>query len=253
MNSDLTFPHDYRVIADSVIRPTIVGGQAVNLWAITYLEAGDVEQLSTKYGSGDLDVLTAPKILDFLQTLGPTWRVDKIPFKFFGHGLEAVAHGTAPDGRKLLVEVLKHVKGLDARDVAEAVELSLGGVTYKVLDPIALLKAKAANVRDLDQIGPPPRNDVVHLQLVARCLPDYLRQIHRQAVDNPEARKKVAATFSRAFEVLQHRKTRDGLAKAGIDPVPLVPPEFSTSPIAAIANTYLYQLPRIKGEKPPVT
>jgi hypothetical protein len=63
--------------------------------------------------------------------LGATWRVDRIPFKFFGHGLEAVAHGIAPDGRKLLVEVLKNVKGLEARDLEETVELALGGAIYK--------------------------------------------------------------------------------------------------------------------------
>jgi hypothetical protein len=70
LSSPLTFPHDYRVIADSEIRPTIVGGQAVNLWAITYLEEGDFAAISTKYGSGDLDVLAGPKVVDFLKSLG---------------------------------------------------------------------------------------------------------------------------------------------------------------------------------------
>jgi hypothetical protein len=252
LSSPLTFPHDYRVIADSEIRPTIVGGQAVNLWAITFLEEGDFATISTKYGSGDLDVLAGPKVVEFLKSLGPNWRVDKIPFKIFGHGLEAVAHGIAPDGRKLLVEVLKNVKGLDARDLEETVELALGGAIYKVLDPIALLKAKAANVRDLDQVGPPPRQDINHLQLVARCLPIYLRQIHAQAQENPAAQKKVAATFSRAFAALTDRRTREGLIKAEIDLVPLIPLELATSAIAPVANTYRHQLPRVRGEKPPV-
>jgi hypothetical protein len=252
LSSPLTFPHDYRVIADSEIRPTIVGGQAVNLWAITFLEEGDFATISTKYGSGDLDVLAGPKVVEFLKSLGPNWRVDKIPFKIFGHGLEAVAHGIAPDGRKLLVEVLKNVKGLDAKDLEETVELALGGATYKVLDPIALLKAKAANVRDLDQVGPPPRQDINHLELVARCLPIYLRQIHAQALENPTGQKKVAATFSRAFAALTDRRTREGLSKAVIDPLSLIPPELATSAIAPIANAYRHQLPRVRGEKPPV-
>src|SRR5476649_1029794 len=53
LNSDVTFPHDYRVVAGSALRPTIVGGQAVHLWAITFLEAGDATKISTRYGSGD--------------------------------------------------------------------------------------------------------------------------------------------------------------------------------------------------------
>jgi hypothetical protein len=38
LSADPTYPHDYRIIAGSALRPTIVGGQAVNLWAITFLE-----------------------------------------------------------------------------------------------------------------------------------------------------------------------------------------------------------------------
>jgi hypothetical protein len=85
LNPDPTYPHDYRIIAGSEAKPTIVGGQAVNLWAITFLEPGD-PHLTTKYASGDLDVLSTPKILNFLKSLEPAWRVDKIPFWAFGDG-----------------------------------------------------------------------------------------------------------------------------------------------------------------------
>lgn len=246
MNSDATFPHDYRVVAGSGLKPTIVGGQAVHLWAITFLEAGDATKISTKYGSGDMDILSGPKVVEFLKTLEPHWRVDKIPLKMFGHGLDAVAHGIASDGRKLLVEVLKHVKGLDARDLAATVEIEYAGATFKVLDPIALLKAKAANVRDLDQVGPPPRHDVTHLQLVARCVPLYLQDIHAKVLGNPAAERAAAEIFSRAFATLTHRHTIDGLKKAGIDRVSLMPAEFATSPIEKISNAYTHQLPRLR-------
>jgi hypothetical protein len=49
-----TFPHDYRVIADSEVRPTIGGRQVVNFWAIAFLEEGDFAASSTKYGCADL-------------------------------------------------------------------------------------------------------------------------------------------------------------------------------------------------------
>ena len=54
MNPDPTYPHDYRIIAGSDLRPTIVGGQAVNLWAITFLE-DKTSGITTKYASGDLE------------------------------------------------------------------------------------------------------------------------------------------------------------------------------------------------------
>jgi hypothetical protein len=196
-----------------------------------------------------MDILSGPKIVDFLKTLEPDWRVDQIPMKFFGHGLDAIAHGMARDQRKLLVEVLKSVKGLDAHDLAATDEVQYAGVTFKVLDPIALLKSKAANVRDLDQVGPPPRHDVPHLHLISRCVPIYLRRAHEFATGNDAAIRGAAATFSRAFDALTNHKTRKGLARAGIEPISLVPPEFAESPIQAIRNAYDHQLPRVRGEK----
>ena len=45
-----------------------------------------------------------------------------------------------------------------------------------------MLKAKTTNVRDIDQIGPPPRQDRIHLNLIVRCVPDFLRDVHASAV-----------------------------------------------------------------------
>lgn len=246
MSSDPTYPHDYRIIAGSEVRPTIVGGQAINLWAITFLEAGD-PPLSTKYASGDLDVLSGPKILDFLRSLAPAWQVDKVPFWAFGDGREAIARGLAADNRKLLVEVIKNVHGLDAQDLKGVEEVDYAGVTYRVLDPIGLLKSKAANVRDFDQVGPPPRHDLTHLQLIARCLPLYLRRVHGGAATNPATHGAAARVFSRAFEMLLHRPTATTLAQAGIERATLMPSEFMESPIEKIRNAYTWQFAKLRS------
>jgi hypothetical protein len=245
LNSDPTYPHDYRIIAASELRPTIVGGQAVNLWAITFLE-NNPEDLSTRYASGDLDVLSAPRILEFLQQLGPAWRVDKIPFWSFGDGREAIARGLATDRRKLLVEVLKHVHGLDAQDLQGVEDIDYAGVTFRVLDPVSLLKSKAANVRDLDQVGPPPRHDRPHLELIARCLPLYLRRLHEGAVANPAVQGAAARVFSRAFETLLHRPTARTLQEVGIPRLELMPAELKSSPVEKIRAAYAWQWPRLQ-------
>jgi hypothetical protein len=247
LKPDPTYPHDYRIIAGSEVKPTIVGGQAVNLWAITFLEPSD-PHLSTKYASGDLDVLSTPKILDFLKSLEPAWRVDKIPFWAFGDGREAIARGLSPDNRKLLVEVIKNVHGLDAKDITGVEEVDYAGTTYRILDPIALLKAKAANVRDFDQVGPPERHDRHHLQLVARFFPLYLRRIHGGAIENPVTQNAAAGVFSRAFETLKHRSTAKTLATEGIRRSALMPPEFAESPNEKIRNTYKWQFPKLQAE-----
>lgn len=246
MSTDPTYPHDYRIIAGSDARPTIVGGQAVNLWAITFLEPNDVV-LSTKYASEDLDVLSSPKVLAYLKSLEPNWRVDRIPFWAFGDGRDAIARSFTPDNRRLLVEVIKSVHGLDEDELNSVEELDYGGVAYRVLDPIVLLKAKAANVRDLDQSGPPERHDRAHLQLIARCWPLYLSHIHKIALDDPAKQNTAARIFSRAFAVLQHHPTARTLSAEGIDRFALMPPIGAESPVEKIRNAYRWQLPRLKN------
>jgi hypothetical protein len=109
-----------------------------------------------------------------------------------------------------------------------------------------LLKSKAANVRDFDQIGPPVRHDRTHLQLIALCFPLYLRRVHDGAVANSAAQGAAARVFSRAFETLLHRPTAMTLAKEGIERVTLIPAELADSPIEKIRNAYKWQCPKLR-------
>ena len=68
-NRDQTFPHDYRLICAGREAPTVVGGQAVALWAISYLEPDGPDLRSDRYGSKDLDILADKKVVDYLKTI----------------------------------------------------------------------------------------------------------------------------------------------------------------------------------------
>ena len=188
-------------------------------------------------------MLSAPGVLDLLRNLGPGWRFDRVPFWAFGDGREAIVRGLAADNRKLLVEVIRTVHGLEPEDLKGVEEVDYAGTTYRVLDPIALLKSKAANLRDLDQDGTPPRHDRVHLQLIARCWLPYLRQVHAAAVAHPAAQRAAAHVFSRAFETLLHRPTAGTLAAEGVVRAALLPPELADSPVERIRNTFAWRLP----------
>jgi hypothetical protein len=48
------------------LRRSTAGGQAVNLWAISYLDP-DAEGITIRFGSGDLDVLAEPALLERLK------------------------------------------------------------------------------------------------------------------------------------------------------------------------------------------
>ena len=69
---DVTYPHDYRLICAGQPPPVIVGGQAVNLWAISYLGPCSEGATTTRYGSADLDILVGPGLVERLKAL-PGW------------------------------------------------------------------------------------------------------------------------------------------------------------------------------------
>ncbi len=237
---NLTYPNDYRVICDSTARPIVVGGQAVNLWAITFLGNGDPKLGDMKFGSEDLDVLSSQAVHEFLQNL-PAWRYHKAPLWAFGDGRAATAASVAVDGRPLLCEVITSVPGLTEKDLGAVEVVSYQGAHFKTLDPIAMLKAKAYCVAKFDQTK---RHDRMHLKLIARCVPAFLRQIHQQA-STAELQNAATKIVSRAFEVATDPKIGSTLRKEGIAPSSLIPIELASSPIEKIRTACSYQMPRL--------
>lgn len=246
----LTFPHDYRALFVGADAPTVVGGQAVNLWAIVYLDR-DVRNRAV-HGSHDMDIVSGTKALAFLKTL-PDWKF--VPMKHFGVGITAKLQSVAPDGRMLLVEVLHSVAGLEAADLRRVSEVQVGGVKYRLLDPIAMLKAKAYNVRKFKQDDDPPRHDRAHLELITRCVPEFLRELHDGALRlqrsgdaaAKEAAENTADAVSATFAILTDEKTAATLRAQGIPPESLIPAEFKNSPFPKIANACKHQWPRMVG------
>lgn len=245
---DQTYPHDYRLICAGREMPTVVGGQAINLWAISYLEPGGPDLRSPAFGSKDLDILADKRVLDYLKTV-PGWVFKPNRTRNWTDSRQGFLRSTSEDGRKLLVEVLHSVHGLDSEDISHVETIEHRGFQYRLLDPIAMLKAKAANVRDIKQDDVPPRHDRQHLQLIARCVPPYLREVHQSAVNNPDLEKDALAVVSRAFKTLQRGKTAETLRTEGIAPALLVPDEFRESPLARIRAAYRWQMPLIASRE----
>jgi hypothetical protein len=242
MADELTRPHDYRVLLEACPALTIVGGQAIIIWAIAYLESEST--VPEGFGSHDMDVVAQMQVAEIIAAL-PDWKSEKPPMWSFDRRrlrLTSRAH----DGRLLIVEVLGKVNGLEQEDLQAVTEVEQEGISYRVLDPIAMLRAKAANVREIDQVGPPPRQDRAHLQLIARCMAPFLRDIHQQAAGDPSLHGEFAKTFSRTFRTLSDRRTLQTLLAEGIRPLDLVPGELKDSPIEKVRTTFAYQMPRLE-------
>jgi hypothetical protein len=222
-----TWPVDYAPLLSNAPEdehPVIVGGQAVNLWLLTFFP----ERLKTSYGSFDMDILATPKIL--------RWMAEQPDWKYVSYGgtvRQAGLEKTAPDGRTLRVEALVKVFGLDTGDLQSLVELEHQGMRFVTLDPVALIKAKCANVNELAQ-GDELRHDEEHLKLLGQIMPEYLREVHGQAHERKLREETVTNTLGRLFKVMQTPATAGVLWHAGLTADGLVPVECQNSPSAVM-------------------
>lgn len=237
-----TTPHDYRVVCEWQPTPTIVGGHAANLWALNYLPDEPRASLISK----DLDIVIDPDGLVTLRRI-PGWIFKPRSIENFKDTRMGSLLSASPDGRPLLVEVLHSVHGLDSSDLKRAASIEVGNVVYRVLDPVVMLKAKAANVRDLPQAGDVPRHDRPHLHLLARCVPLYLRDVHQAAVGKRMTEKDASTVVKHAFNTLQSPDTADVLMAEGISPAGLIPREWENSPLPRIRSAFEWQYARLRN------
>lgn len=243
MSGEVTKPHDYRVLLEKCPDMTIVGGQAVTAWAITYLDAERTQPVG--FGSKDLDVMAKMTVDEIIAAL-PGWEPKRTPLWSFLDVRRLKLLAVNSEGRLLVVEVLSKVRGLTKEDLEAVVDLVEDGVSYHLLDPIAVLKAKAANVREIDQAGPPPRQDRPHLQMISQCVSPFLRDAHQQALADPSLQADFAKTISRTFKTLSDRHTLRTLLTESIQPLTLVPAELKDSPIEKVRTAFEHQMPRLE-------
>jgi len=150
--------------------PVIVGGHAVNIWALAYASRTGA-QLSpyAPFTSKDLDLWGPMEILDGLaQKYGVT--VTLSPPRSPGLG-----HVVIPKGDlQLKVELLVSVNGLRRAELGNTFDLVIQGTEVRVLDAISCLKAKIANAADIDQTN---RQDVKHVQIMKICAHEFVKDL----------------------------------------------------------------------------
>lgn len=150
--------------------PLIVGGQAVNIWAIVYaFRAGPILKAYEPFISKDLDLYGSRKILD---DISERYRV---PIKLSPPRFPGIGQVVIPKGEAALkVELLSGVRGIRCIGDENAVEMNVQGVNLRVLDPISCLKAKISNAAVLDQTD---RQDVKHINIMKICAAEYAKDI----------------------------------------------------------------------------
>ncbi|MGA2446632.1 MAG: hypothetical protein ABSG50_14520 [Opitutaceae bacterium] len=191
----------------------LVGGQAVNLWALYYRER-TIEL--APFVSRDADVLGDRDTLTALGKLTGT-KPQFFPLRPPSNEVGVVIAKDA-NGLPLLVEVLRYVHGVsdkELRDPVYTLAIGDGPVQVQVPGPIALLQAKIANVAGLQQTG---RQDARHVLILARLLPSYLEDLQKAATEGRMEERKLIDFLERLVAVVKSDQGRKVFAQLQIVP-----------------------------------
>ncbi|MFA5265705.1 MAG: hypothetical protein WC378_17945 [Opitutaceae bacterium] len=203
-------PEDFAPLLATKEPVLLVGGQAVNLWALYYETR---TAALAPFVSRDVDVLGDRETLEALGTLAgakPQFFPVKPPTNEIG-----VVIAKDRQGLPLLIEVLRYVHGVTNKELREQVyTVALGKTRVQVPGPIALLQAKIANVSDIAQSG---RQDARHVVILSQVLPAYLGDLQKAAVDGRLEERKLIEFLERLLAVVSTAKARTVFRKLQLD------------------------------------
>lgn len=217
----------------------IVGGQAVNLWALYYSGVADEY---APFVSRDIDVLGDRETLkQIAQVAGlkPNFFPIKPPSNEVGY----IAPKDKSD-EPVLIEVLRWVNGASADELtADSVVMGIGAakVPVRVPSPVNLLKAKLANLDTVNQRG---RQDAKHVYILFRILPHYLNGLIASIKSGQRTERSIVNILTTLLEIISNSQNNETLKELKLEPADL----FSGIPedeYPKIANFIRHQLPRV--------
>lgn len=230
------FESIFRAISRQKEVVILVGGHAVNVWALSYRDRlGELLAPLRPFTSGDMDVYaTRNALMELHENLGG---------KLLLSGPREITDGTLivgvePDTREL--DVLRSVNGLPKLDAQSAISLEVCGYAVPVLFPHLLLQAKLENALRLDQRD---RQDVKHVKIMALVLREFLLEVVTSA--SVENEKYALQLLQKVLAILISDNARafTRLHKTGFGEI--MPVEaLKNSPLRKLANFGHKELPR---------
>jgi len=236
-------PGDFASVLATAEPLLLVGGQAVNLWALYY---EDRTRDLAPFVSRDADVLGDRETLEALGKLAgakPQFFPLKPPSNEVG---VVIAKDTA--GAPLLIEVLRYVHGASNEELREPAYLFALGenqARVQVPGPIALLRAKVANLVDLKQTG---RQDGRHVLILARVLPAYLGDLRVSAREGRMTERRFVDFLEQLLAVVVSPNGRKACTELGIDPRKFFA-GLSADGLAKVESFLAKRLPRALASK----
>lgn len=152
-------------LTESNIHYFLEGGQAVNIWALTFLERCNALQDYLPFTSKDCDIWISS---DGLKQIGS---VLKGSLKKSHSPSDGQLGIITSEDKKLTLDLLSNVFGLNMQELKRAQKRVLEVENVKIIDPIYLFKGKCHNLVNLPQVD---RNDAKHLKILILVIPLYL-------------------------------------------------------------------------------
>jgi hypothetical protein len=230
--------------ADALATPEpvlLVGGQAINLWALYY--ENRTKSLAP-FVSRDVDVLGDRQTLtELAKVIGakPQFFPLKPPTNEIG---VVIAHDNT--GQPLLVEVLRTVHGVSNEELhASAFTMSIGAnqVSVQVPTPITLLKAKIANVSDIAQSG---RQDGRHVVILFQLMPAFLADLISATNHGRITERDLVNRLESLLETITSPTARKVLTSLRLSPVSVFQ-ELNPGSLPKVAAFFEKRLPRVLG------
>ncbi len=188
------FESVFRAVSKQTKDPIVlVGGHAVNVWALTYQDRlGEALKRYQPLTSGDMDFYaTRNSLLALHRELGG---------KLLLSGPREITDGTLilgvePDTRE--IDILRSINGLSRIRTQDTITLKICGYDIPVLFPHLLLQAKIANALHLQQAE---RQDIKHVGVLALVLREFLSEVVNSATGSDE--KPALTLLQRSLKVL---------------------------------------------------
>lgn len=188
----------------------LVGGQAVNLWALYY---GARTAKLAPFVSRDADVLGDRETLKELAKLAGA-KPQFFPMKPTGNEVGVVVVNDA-QGAPMLIEVLRNVRGATNEELKNPeYMMAVGDTRVRVPGPIVLLRAKLANFSEIDQTG---RQDGRHVLILSRLMPAYLEDLKAAASAGRMGERKLIEYLESLLAVVTSASAERAFAALGID------------------------------------
>ena len=234
--SEPRLPGDFARLLATKEPVLLVGGQAVNLWALNYQDrTADL----APFVSRDADVLGDRETLVELGKLAGA-KPQFFPLKPPGNEVGVVIARDA-SGAAMLIEVLRSVRGPTNEQLKDPVyTMMLGDTPVRVPGPIALLQAKLANLAEINQSG---RQDGRHVLILSRLMPAYLEDLRAATAAGRLEERKLIGFLERLLAVVSAKAAGRVFAALKLDPLAMFG-ELQAGKLAKVAGFPEKRLPR---------